>query len=244
MRRTYRYEEMVPQEFLAEVERMPVFIVSTGLLEWHGDHLPLGQDTLKAYGICGRVCEKLGGGILLPPHYWGRPGFSTFVGTLTFSEQAMFGLFTEVFTQLVKVGGRVILLVTGHYGGCQVDFVKTVASEFQAGHPDVRVIAQPEYEGVTVDGERPADHAGKFETSMFWHLYPHLTRIEAFRPGPYTVHQYEDPPENVYHESPNREWQEDLREVASPELGEKCVEAISDHLVDVVTAALKDLGLG
>ena len=48
----YKYEEMFPSEFLAAVERMPVFIVPTGLLEWHADHLPLGQDTMKIYGIC------------------------------------------------------------------------------------------------------------------------------------------------------------------------------------------------
>ena len=86
MQRTYKYEEMLPEEFLAAVERMPVFLVPTGLLEWHGEHLPLGQDTLKAYGLCLETARKLGGGIVLPPNYWGRPGFSSYVGTLTFSE--------------------------------------------------------------------------------------------------------------------------------------------------------------
>ena len=38
-----KYEEMYPDEFLEAVEKMPVFIVPTGLLEWHGDHLPLGK---------------------------------------------------------------------------------------------------------------------------------------------------------------------------------------------------------
>ena len=243
MSQTYRYEEMVPDEFLAAVGKMPVFIMATGLMEWHGDHLPLGQDTLKAYGICERVAQKLGGGVLLPPHYWGRPGFSSFVGTLTFSEDTMYRLFTEVFGQLVKVGAKVILLVTGHYGPCQVDFVKKVAGDFQEAHPDVRVIALPEYEGVEVDGERPADHAGKYETSMFWRMYPELARMENFRPGPYVVHQYPDPPENHYQESARREWAEDLRETASPDLGERCIEAISDRLVQRVREALGSLGL-
>jgi creatinine amidohydrolase len=70
-----RYEEMTPREFLEAVEKMPVFIVPTGLLEWHGDHLPLGQDALKAHGICLRVAEKLGGGIVLPPQLLGETGF-------------------------------------------------------------------------------------------------------------------------------------------------------------------------
>ena len=49
--RKIRYEEMLPAEFLDAVQHMPVFIVPLGLLEWHADHLPLGQDALKAHGI-------------------------------------------------------------------------------------------------------------------------------------------------------------------------------------------------
>lgn len=68
MHRTYRYEEMLPSEFLEAVENMPVFIVPTGLLEWHADHLPPGQGALKAQGICEAIAQKLGGGIVLPPN--------------------------------------------------------------------------------------------------------------------------------------------------------------------------------
>ena len=99
-----KYEEMTPEEFTEAVNKMPVFIVPTGLLEWHGNHLPLGQDTLKAYGICLQVARRLNGGIVLPPNYWGRPGFSTYVGTLTFSEGLVRSLFWELFEQLKKVG--------------------------------------------------------------------------------------------------------------------------------------------
>ena len=81
-----RYEEMLPAEFLDAMDRMPVCIVPLGLLEWHADHLPLGLDGLKAHGICLRIAEKLDGGVVLPPVYFGRPGFSTYTGTLTFSE--------------------------------------------------------------------------------------------------------------------------------------------------------------
>jgi len=71
----FKYEEMTPNEFLKAVKSMPVFFVPTGLLEWHGEHLPLGLDSLKAYSLCMQTAEKLGGGIVLPPNYYGRPGF-------------------------------------------------------------------------------------------------------------------------------------------------------------------------
>ena len=234
-----KYEEMYPDEFLEAVEKMPVFIVPTGLLEWHGDHLPLGQDTMKVYGICLEIAKKLGGGIVLPPNYFGRPGFSTFVGTLTYSEELITMLFTEYFGQLKKVGAKVIAMITGHYGACQVDLVKKIAKDFMAANPDIKVIAQPEYEGVTVDGQRPADHAGKWETSMFWHFYPNLVRMEEFKMDQPRIYQYPDPPENRYNESPDWKWHEDLREVSSPELGEKTVEVISSHIVELIQKALE-----
>lgn len=236
------YEKMTPKEFLESVEKMPVFIVPTGLLEWHGDHLPLGQDALKAYGIAIRVARKLGGGIVLPPNYWGRPGFSSYVGTLTFSDGLIRTLFFEIFEQLRKVGGKIILVITGHYGPCQVNCLKDVAEIFNRCYQDVRVIVQPEYEGVTVEGETPADHAGKWETSMFWYMYPELVRVDQFQTGKVKVHTYPNPPHNYYHEETIWEWREDLRKTASPELGEKAVNAIVDHLVSLIKAELRKIG--
>lgn len=235
------YEEMTPQEFAEAVGKMPVFIVPTGLLEWHGDHLPLGQDALKAYGICLRVAKGLGGGIVLPPNYWGRPGFSTYVGTLTFSDGLIRSLFWELFEQLRKVGAKVILVVTGHYGPTQVNCLKGIAEEFNKCYPEVYVIATPEYEGVTVDGEVPADHAGKWETSMFWYMYPKLVQVDEFRTGKVGVATYTNPPQNLYRESPIWEWKEDLKKTASPELGEKAVNLIVDHLVSVVKERLSQM---
>jgi len=234
-----KYEEMYPDEFLAAVERMPVFIVPTGLLEWHGDHLPLGQDTMKAYGICLEVAKRLGGGIVLPPNYFGRPGFSSFVGTLTYSEKLITTLFTELFGQLKKVGAKVIVMITGHYGPCQVNLVKKIAENFMTANPDVKVIAQPEYEGVTVDGQTPADHAGKWETSMFWYFYPNLVRMEKFTLDQPRIYQYPDPPEDHYKENPDWKWHEDLREVSSPELGKKTIDAITSHIVEMIREALE-----
>lgn len=235
----FKYEEMLPEEFLEAVEHMPVFFVPTGLLEWHGDHLPLGQDALKAYGICLRTAEKLGGGIVLPPNYYGRPGYSSYTGTLTFSEALMDLLFTELFGQLKKVGARVIVLLTGHYGPLQVNFTKRVSEYYMKENPEVHIIAQPEYEGVTVDGEVPADHAGKWETSMFWWLYPHLTHMENFSMKTSRKKIYHNPPNDYYREPEEWAWADDLRQTASRELGERCIDIVSEYLRDRITALLR-----
>lgn len=144
--RTYRYEEMTPKEFERAVKEMPIFLVPTGLLEWHGNHLPLGLDGLKAHGICCRIAERLEGGIVLPANYLGRPGFSSYLGTLTYSESLVNGYFYELFHQLKKIGARVIFVLTGHYGPLQVECLERVAACFERENPSVRVIAQPEYQ--------------------------------------------------------------------------------------------------
>ena len=89
MQQKVKYEEMLPSELARAVERMPVFFLPTGLLEWHGEHLPLGYDALKSYGLCLETARKLGGGVVLPVHYWGRPGFSSYLGTMTFSDKTL-----------------------------------------------------------------------------------------------------------------------------------------------------------
>lgn len=236
MSHTVKYEEMTPTEFLQAIAVMPVFFVPTGLLEWHGDHLPLGLDALKAYSLCLQTAGKLGGGIVLPANYYGRPGFSRATGTLTFSEACMDLLFSELFEQLAKVGAKVIVLLTGHYGPLQVNFVKRVAEYFMSEHPAITIIAQPEYEGVAIDGEVPADHAGKWETSLFWHLYPDLTHMERFEPHTPRI-SYPDPPNDYYKETEEWKWQ-DLPLVASQELGQRAAEIITDHLTERIRTAL------
>lgn len=232
------YEHMYPDEFLKAVEKCPVFFVPTGLMEWHGDHLPLGQDTMKAHGICVRAAEKLGGGIVLPGNYIGRPGFSSYTGTLTFSEGLVHSLFHELFQELRKVGAKIIYVLTGHYGPCQVDCLKRAAFVFGQEYPDVKVFAKPEYEGALVEGMVPADHAGTWETSMFWSFHPELVDMDRFREKPLQQKIYSDTPHDFYHESGEWTWGSDVKSTSSPQLGAKAVDIITDVMVGEIRSAL------
>ena len=236
--RECRYEYMFPKDFVNEIKECPVFLVPTGLLEWHADHLPLGQDALKAHGICMEVARKLGGGIVLPPNYYGRPGYSTYAGTLTYSEEAMYPLFYETLEQLKKAGGKVIAIITGHYGSCQVDFVKEVAADFSAMNPDVKVLAMPEYEGTLIDGVAPCDHAGKWETSMFWSMYPDKIRWETYATKMNDMKIYKNAPHDYYKESRSWDFGEDLRETSSIELGRRAIDAITDTIAAKIRSHL------
>ena len=96
--------------------------------------------------------------------------------------------------------------------------MEAVAQEYRERGTRMRIIAQPEYEGVEIDGEQPADHAGKWETSMFWHLYPDLTHMDKFRPCALELPQYEDPPHYDYEEKARWEKvKEEMNEKLEPQ---------------------------
>ncbi len=227
---THKAEEMTPSELRAALERYPVVILATGILEWHADHLPLGLDALKIRGIAERLAERTGA-VLLPQQWLGVVGYDEMFGTITFSKETVKRVFKEFFVNLDLMGAKVIVFLTGHYGPYQVETVKEAAAEYEAAR-DVRIIAQPEYEGVTVDGREPCDHAGTFETSMAMALFPELVRMEEYTQELEIPTQHPPRPNPWGYESPRGTWRfpEDLRETAGAELGERAVQAILDHL--------------
>ena len=68
-----QYEEMLPHELAVAIEEFPVAYVPVGSLEWHGRHLPLGNDAMKAHAICVCAAQKYGG-VVVPPTFWGHMG--------------------------------------------------------------------------------------------------------------------------------------------------------------------------
>lgn len=124
-----------------------------------------------------------------------------------------------------------------------MNFVKKVAADFQAAHPAMRIIAQPEYEDVQIDGESPEDHAGLWETSLFWHLHPELTHMDKFNPFPKPSCRYDNPPNEYGRDPDNWRFGDPVLPRACPELGARAVDIISDHIAAKVGEALKELHL-
>jgi creatinine amidohydrolase len=241
-----RYEEMTPAELKAALEARPVAYVPCGLLEWHGDHLPLGTDGLKAHAICLRAAERTGG-VVLPVNWIGVHGFDLFAGGIVYGRETVKRVLLGTLREVEKIGAKCIVLLTGHYGENQVNLVKEVAAEFMQRSP-VRVIAQPEYEGVADDrGETPADHAGKWETSFMMLFHPELVQMDEFRTGECAIERYEtahgtqaEGATDDFHDGQRRPWiwNEDLRETASPERAAAVLERIVERLARLVNEAL------
>lgn len=213
-----KYEEMLPHEFDQAIQRFPVAYVAVGSLEWHGRHLALGNDTLKAYGILLRTAEKYGG-VVAPSTYWGhmahwKPGCHPGL-----PPEIVDGLYLAIFKGLVTVGFKVVIGVTGHDVKEQVDSLQKAVEAITV---DGKAAGFAMMEGLLYDlpGDR-MDHAAHWETSLLMELRPELVSLDRIKDENLAT------PEGakaagIYGRDPRTD--------ASRELGEKIANRIADNI--------------
>ncbi len=213
-----KYEEMLPHEFEAALQEFPVAYVPVGSLEWHGRHMALGNDTIKAYGILLKVAENYGG-VVVPPTYWGhmahwKPGCHPGLPA-----DVVDSLFTAIFQGLVTAGFKVVIGVTGHDVSEQVQSLRKAV---EAISKDGEAAGLAIMEGFQYDlPDDSMDHAGHWETSILMHLRTDLVEMERIKDEDLSTREGAD--EAGIHGR-------DPRTDASPELGEKIVNRIADNI--------------
>ena len=180
-----QYEEMFPDDLKIALREFPVAYVPVGSLEWHGRHLPFGNDALKAHGILVRTAQKYGG-VVVPPTYWGHMGYWQMGNHPGLSSDLVDRLFIEIFTGLVRVGFRVVIGVTGHDVKPQQESLQKATEAISAYliSPEGPTIGYAMMEGSLNlnDPDVGMDHAAKWETSILMALRPELVdmkRIES-----------------------------------------------------------------
>ena len=65
---------MRPEQLQAAARAFPVVYVPFGLIEWHGRHLPLGNDAIKSHAFLVKTALQAGG-VVYPPVYF-HDGFN------------------------------------------------------------------------------------------------------------------------------------------------------------------------
>ena len=198
---------MRPSQLEKVLRDFPVAYVPFGLIEWHGRHLPLGNDALKAHAILVKTAEQFGGAVY-PPVYF-HEGFP---------RDSLVPVLTELFQRLRKTGFRVILGVSGHNVQGQIDMIN------QALAP---VVADGTVAGVGLweitlsrSADSNTDHAAKWETSNMMFFYPDLVDMSALGEGPLAPDM--KPPDGIGGLDP--------RKHASVEVGRRNVELAAHAL--------------
>jgi creatinine amidohydrolase len=207
-----RLEELFP----AELEgRAQALLVPVGTIEWHGHHLPLGLDLLKADALA-RLAGERCGAVVAPPT-WFAAGGVAFPHTLKLHAELIEPALTEALTQLAE-DFRVIALVNGHYGLDNTLVTKRAAAAAMR-RTDATVLAVADYELLIDEGAR-GDHAGEWETALLLAVRPELVRLDEAGDRPGVVGA--DPAS------------------ASPEQGRRGLEAAAARLAAAVERALAD----
>jgi creatinine amidohydrolase len=198
---------MRPGHLEAAGRKFPVVYVPFGLIEWHGRHLPLGNDAMKAHGILVKCAEKFGG-VVYPPVYF-HAGFH---------QEHLVPVLTDLFTRLKRTGFRVILGVSGHNIREQIDMINKALAPVIA---DGTVAGMGLWEMTLSKGpESNSDHAAKWETSNMMFFYPELVDLAELGDGPLNLDM--KPPSGIGGLDP--------RKHASAKVGQRNVELAADAL--------------
>lgn len=209
---------MRPDQLEAAAREFPVVYVPFGLIEWHGRHLPLGNDALKAHGILVKTAEHFGG-VVYPPVYFHNG----------FDQNKFVPVLTELFERLKKTGFRVIIGVSGHNVRGQIDMINQALKPVTA---DGTVAGVGLWE-ITLSKSQVSgsDHAAKWETSNMMFLYPDLVDMSTLGTGPLAPNM--KPPDGIGGLDP--------RKHASPEVGKRNIELAADAIGKKAGQLLKSL---
>lgn len=198
---------MRPGQLEKAIRDFPAVYVPFGLIEWHGRHLPLGNDALKAHAILVKTAKQFGG-VVYPPVYF-HEGFP---------QESLLPVLTELFTRLKRTGFRVILGVSGHNVKGQIDMIDKALAPVVA---DGTAVGAGLWE-ITLSRsvESNTDHAAKWETSNMMFFYPDLVDMSALGDGPLAPNM--KPPDGIGGLDP--------RKHASAEVGRRNVELASQAI--------------
>ncbi len=214
------YQYLLPYQFEKRISETPLAYVPVGSLEWHGEHLALGNDSIKIAGLC-KLAAKRSGGIVFPPLFFGIPGMTGFGksykhdGNFRMDPVLLKQLLLVILDRLEHSGFKAAILITGHTCGEQKALMREVAKEYSG---NMKVVGTDDAVFANSMGHH-SDHAAHWETSILWCLRPDLVDLSRLSREP------DDKPEGAGGLDP--------RFHASKELGEKVANLIADELAEL-----------
>lgn len=222
-----RYENLRPAQIDAIRAQAPIAYLPWGALEWHSYHAPIGLDGLKANGLCEALAQETGG-VVLPPVYVGTDTIKPYKGfhhTIEHRAETVTKLCVEFLSQLADEGFKVIVLVTGHYGGGQVKAIAEAANKFARENPQLGLWAFPDSE--PLEGFFPKNHAARGETSFQLLFKPELVDLTLL------------PAERETTLDEDGVWGEDPRHASAAE-GEKMLKTFLENAVPKINKLLQE----
>ena len=203
-----------------------------GSVERHGDHLPLGTDTIIAEHLARELASRTNG-ILLPTIPYGPCiALRDYPGTFDVDWEALYRYVLSVLREAARNGLRKVVIVNGHGGNTNV--LKFAARKASIEH-DMQIVIFDWWRDVAQEVRkelfpRPG-HAGEDETSVLLAIRPDLADMERA-----DANEVPHPTLSLYSPSTYREvfvkpLIGDARR-ADPERGRRLLDAVIEEVLD------------
>lgn len=180
-----RWEELSSPEIDGLDRDRMVVILPLGSVEQHGNHLPVGTDSLLAHAVSLEAARQAGDTAVLPPPWFGFSAHHMrFRGTVTLRPETLMALVEDVVASLVSHRFRHILIVNGHGGnGGVIDLLASTLGHRHYGKARVATLTYFALARDAIAAHRQSQpggmgHACEFETSLIQHLRPELVKID------------------------------------------------------------------
>ena len=199
-----RYEEMLPHEIVRRRKKFPAAFIGLGGLEWHGEHLAVGNDALKAEKLC-ELAAARSGGFAFPTVWYGEPRtvslmdanhdgeggirrhmkfkkrkFSLEYFGNTGEEQVEFyrKIIYHTLVQMNTLEMKAVCFLCGHYP--IRGWIEPAVDEFNKNFKDTQAYAGIEFDYPGPSDDVGGDHAAKWETSYLWYLRPDCVDMSVY----------------------------------------------------------------
>ena len=191
-----RWEDLTAPDFAQAVKDVEgVCLLPIGVIEKHGEHLPLGTDHFRGRALA-EAAAAIEPAIVFPAYYFGSSYESKHQpGSISLSPGIMLGLLEEVCDEIARNGLTKIVILNSHGGNrfFLPHFARSMLykrKDFVVYLPNAAVYRPYSTEEWKAMKQEPSDgHAGEVETSEILHICPELAKMESFggdgsaRPG-------------------------------------------------------------
>ncbi|MCL2187217.1 MAG: creatininase family protein [Defluviitaleaceae bacterium] len=246
------WEQLTTQQFELAAKN-GVCVIPIGVLEKHGNHLPLGTDMYTSTAIC-KAAAEIEPAIVFPYYFFGQIAEARhYPGTIAVSHEMMMETLLAMCDEIARNGIQKIMILSGHGGNNH--FLPFFAQEMPRLNRNYAVYTGQAVELTSVQRKEVqqtagvqdlGQHAGLAETALMMYLQPKLIKNEAQDPAEGVDRQRlaDIKKENLftgynwYAGFPNHYAGDHT--AATPELGKKVFEMVVENAVKKIKAVKAD----
>ena len=183
------WEEMTSEDLEVSIDKCgELCVIPIGVLEKHGDHLPLGTDMIIVNEIAKAAAAK-SPAVIFPYYFFGQISEARHVpGTIAPSHKLIMDTLLEMCDEIYRNGFKKILIMSGHGGNWH--FLPFFAQMFPALNREYAVyvsfvhnMTEKQLNRIQKRSgiEDMGGHAGFSETSLIMHLRPKLVHSDRIK---------------------------------------------------------------